>query len=433
MSDQGTEKDPSSAAPAAVASKAGKAGAKGEAAGGGVKLALAAIGLEAELDLWVDDRHVKPETLFGSPRDFVRGVLMHRKGSSYHLPTGAAAYFDTGVIEVATPVIEIAPGCGARAGRSLWESILAVRDGLDDWDARTGHHSRLVGFSTHYNVSFELDREARGARRTVRKLALLLSYILPAPVMLLATNRQSEGVGVRPRGDRIEVTADFTPSPALMIATATLVTGIVRQVMTWPSYELSALANYGLPIFADFEPMPHRSRKGWLAHADCYPANPFTSDLDAEIWPVQRGRREPEGGAERMALRQIAIAVFAYFRRGIRQLSDPFTYRLIESVLSGHSPSLLDLDERPAAYEDVGRLCVWDNLFPESVLPRSRYERVLIRAIRGKKLRMGRHVYRPTGMDGWSAVVFRRESDDSRHVFSFDELLGHLEDWERGG
>jgi hypothetical protein len=34
-------------------------------------------------------------------------------------------------------------------------------------------------------------------------------------------------------------------------------------------------------------------------------------------------------------------------------------------------------------------------------------------------------------MRGWSQVVFRRDSDRSRHVFSIDYLLAHLDDWER--
>src|SRR5215217_3881769 len=92
----------------------------------------------------------RPEALFGSPRDFIRGELMHRQGTSYHLPTGGAVYFDTGVIEVATPVIEIERGAAARTGRSLWESILYIREQLDDWEARTGRDIRLTGFSTHY-------------------------------------------------------------------------------------------------------------------------------------------------------------------------------------------------------------------------------------------------------------------------------------------
>ena len=409
----------------------GAAGAKG-ARGTRAKLALAAIGLEAEFALVVDDREARPEDVFGDPRAFIRGPLLHREGTSYHLPTGGAVYFDTGVIEVMTPVIEIERGCAARAGRSLWEAILFVRRALDDWERRSGRSVRLVGFSTHYNISFELPEVEQSAGRTVRKLARLLSYLLPAPVMLLAANRRSTGVGVRPRGDRIEITVDFTPSPSLMIATATLVTGVVRAVMTWPSYDLGMLDRMGLPVFEAFRPVPHTSRKGWLARADCFPHDPFASDVDEPVWAVRpaffaRRGRTPR----RLSLRQIAHAVYRAFHTPVRRLSDPFSTRLIRSVLTGRAPSLLDLDDRPAAYEDVGRLCTWDDLFPEAQLARSRYERVLIRAISGRRLRLHGDEYTPTGLRGWSEVVFRRERDGTRHAFAIDYLVDHLDAWER--
>src|SRR5688500_17855276 len=90
--------------------------------------ALAAIGLEAEFGLVIDGTPIKVEDLFEDPRDFMGDTLIHRVGTSYHLPTGAAVYFDTGVIEVATPLVEIERGCGTRAGRSLWESIRLVSE-----------------------------------------------------------------------------------------------------------------------------------------------------------------------------------------------------------------------------------------------------------------------------------------------------------------
>ena len=73
---------------------------------------------------------------------------------------------------------------------------------------------------------------------------MLLTHILPMPVMLLAANRRSTGIGVRPRANRIEVTADFTPDAALMIATATFIVGVAREVMTWPSFELDELDSH---------------------------------------------------------------------------------------------------------------------------------------------------------------------------------------------
>src|SRR3954469_18401801 len=133
-------------------------------------VALAAVGLEAEFAIVLDGKPAKPEKVFGSPTRIVRTPMMHRTGRSYHLPTGGAVYFDTGVIELATPVIEIERGCAARAGRSLWESIRFLREELDAWEEREGHEVQLAGFSTHYNVSFELPREERGSTRTVGKL-----------------------------------------------------------------------------------------------------------------------------------------------------------------------------------------------------------------------------------------------------------------------
>lgn len=412
------------------------ASAKGALGAGAARsrLQLAAVGLEAEFSLVVDGAPARPEDVFGNPRAFIREPLVHREGTSYHLPTGGAVYFDTGVIEVATPVIEIERGCAARAGRSLWEGILFIRRELDAWERRTGRHVRLVGFSTHYNISFELPRAEQGRRRTIDKLARLLVHVLPVPVMLLATNRRSTGVGVRPRGDRIEVTVDFTPSPALMIATATIITGIVRRVMSWPTFELDMLDRIGLPVVRDFQPMPHTSRKGWLAREDGYARNPFASGADAPLWLVRDAFYERLQLERRpLTLRQIARYVIWHFRPSIARLSDPFTFRLIHSILAGRAPSLLDLPDRPPAYEDVGRLCFWDNLFPESVLSRSRYERVLIRAISGKKLILHGERFTPTGLRGWSEVVFRRDRDGTRHVYPIDYLLNHLDAWERDG
>src|SRR5947209_2428464 len=229
------------------------------------RIQLAAICMEAEYAVIQDGVQVKPEDLFGSPRKIIREKMMHRRGRSYHLPTGGAVYFDTGVIEVATPVIEIERGCAARAGRSLWEAILFVRQELDAWEQAHDTDVQLAGFSTHYNISFELPPQEQGATRTVEQLAYLLAHILPIPVMLLAANRRSTGIGVRPRGDRIEVTADFTPDATLMIATGTLCVGVIRSVMNWSSYELSELSRYerDIPVIRDFKPAPHSSRQGW--------------------------------------------------------------------------------------------------------------------------------------------------------------------------
>ncbi|HEX6179499.1 MAG TPA: hypothetical protein VF057_14140, partial [Thermoanaerobaculia bacterium] len=243
-----------------------------------VHLDLPVIGMEAEFKVFADEREVTPEAHWKTPSTFIDGALLKRTRKSLQLPTGGAVYFDGGVIEVVTPVIEIAPQCTARVVRSLWEQIEFVRSQLDGWEARTGERIRLEGFSSHFNVSFELPRAERDRNRTVQKLALLLAKTLPIPLIVIAENRKSTGIGVRPRRDRVEVTLDFTPDPGLMAATAALIVGIVREIVSWPSYRPAALESRELPMIEGVEPGRHPMRKGWVLRDYHFPQNPFASD-----------------------------------------------------------------------------------------------------------------------------------------------------------
>src|SRR5690606_5345447 len=157
----------------------------------------------------------------------------------------------------------------------------------------------------------------------------------------------------RPRGDRIEVTADFTPSAALTIAVGTLVTGITRAVMRWPDFGLGAREEHGLPVLEGFRPMPHTSRKGWPARTRRFPAHPVPTPPDESVWRVGPSYFERQGEESRpLALREIARAIGRHFSDPIEAVSDPFTFRLIRRVLHGEAPALLDLEGRPPEYED---------------------------------------------------------------------------------
>ena len=112
------------------------------------------IGLEAEFNLLINGRRQRPEKVFGDPSRLVRRRMIPRTGKSFQLPAGGAIYFDTGVIEVATPIVELEPGCCYRATRLLWEQIRCLRVELDHWGKRHKCQCRLQGFSTHYNLSF---------------------------------------------------------------------------------------------------------------------------------------------------------------------------------------------------------------------------------------------------------------------------------------
>jgi len=315
------------------------------------------MGMESEFNVWLDEVEIDPKKYWQHPSAFIDRPLLPREKSSLQLPTGGAVYFDRGVIEVVTPVIELAPHATARMVRNLWEQIGFVRDKLTKWGHESGHTVRLKAYSSHYNISYEIPRWQQSKKRNEKLLALLLTYILPVPVMVVAANRRSTGIGVRPRGGRIEVTVDFTPDPGLMIATATLVVGIVREVMSWPSYDLSILRKLPIPVVDGVVPGKHTTRKGWLTKDFHYPQSPYTADIDAPIWTTQYG--------DKKSLRCMAGEVAWFFRHSIAKYSDPFSMRLLFAVLSGRAPSMLELIDRPAAYEDVGNLCRWGMVIHE--------------------------------------------------------------------
>src|SRR5213596_1361185 len=277
----------------------------------------AVIGLEAEFNLFVNGRRRRPEKVFGDPSRLVRRRMIPRTGKSFQLPAGGAIYFDTGVIEVATPIVELEPGCCYRATRLLWEQIRYLRVELDHWARRHKCQCRLQGFSAHYNFSFPNARKSKF--RNATKFAYLLAHILPVPVFLLAANRQSSAVGVRPRRTRIEVTADFTPDPALMLATCAFVAGAAETAREWPSYDVEQLESHCIPQLARFSLRKHSSRKGWRVLSRSLAHDPFTRDPDAAQWKLRDGRR--------LSLREIAAETLQPFRKQIRRLSDRETLR----------------------------------------------------------------------------------------------------------
>jgi hypothetical protein len=372
----------------------------------------AVIGLEAEFNLLVNGRRRRPEKVFGDPSRLVRRRMIPRTGKSFQLPAGGAIYFDTGVIEVATPIVELEPGCCYRATRLLWEQIRYLRRELDHWARRHKCQCTLQGFSAHYNFSFPTARKSK--LRNATKLGYLLAHILPVPVILLATNRQSSAVGVRPRGNRIEVTVDFTPDPALMLATCAFIAGAVETVLRWEDFGLRHLEQHGVPRMARFRLRKHSSRRGWRVTTDSLGQNPFTSDVNESLWKLRDGRT--------LSLRAIAAETLRPFRQRIRQISDSSTLEHIAAMFAGDARSLLDFEKRPDAYDDVGHGIDWGRRRMRR-WPRSKYEKVIHRVIAREPMRIGQKRYQVDRMNGWYEVEFREIGSKRRRVFNLDELV----------
>jgi hypothetical protein len=283
---------------------------------------------------------------------------------------------------------------------------------LEHWGKRHKCQCRLQGFSTHYNFSFPKRR--RSKLRNATKLAYLLAHILPAPVILLATNRQSSAVGVRPRRNRIEVTVDFTPDPALMLATCAFIVGVVETVLRWQDFGLRYLERHRIPRMARFRLRKHSSRRGWRVTADSLGQDPFAADVNKPLWKVRDGRI--------LSLRAIAAETLRPFRRRIRQISDSSTLEHVGAVFAGDARSLLDFEKRPDAYDDVGHAIDWGRRRMRR-WRRSKYERVIHRVIAREPMLIGQKRYQVDRMNGWYEVEFREVGTKRRRTFNLDELV----------
>jgi hypothetical protein len=370
------------------------------------------IGLEAEFTLLVNDVKRRPEDVFGTPANLIGQPMIPRTGKSFQLPSGGAIYFDTGVIEVATPIIELGPGCCYRATRLLWEQIRYVRQELDEWSVRNNCRCRLQGFSTHYNFSFPAERASRA--RTSSKLAFLLMHILPIPGLLLAANKKSSAIGLRPRGTRLEVTADFTPDAALMLATCAFIAGLVEGVLHWDHYALEQIAKHNIPRVTPLRIRKHSSRKGWRVVRSSFQHDPFNTDPGAPIWKLRDGRV--------LSMRDIAAETLKPFRDEVRRFSDAATLEHVEAVFAGDARSLLDFPDRPSAYDDAGHGIDWNRRRMRH-WPRSAYEKVIHRVLAHEPIRVGGKRYRVQRMQGWYEMVFREAKTGAQRVFNLDDLV----------
>jgi hypothetical protein len=350
--------------------------------------------------------------VFGDPSRLVRRRMIPRTGKSFQSPAGGAIYFDTGVIEVATPIVELEPGCCYRATRLLWEQIRYLRVELDHWAKRNRCECRLQGFSTHYNFSFPHARKSKS--RNATKLAYLLAHILPVPILLLTSNRQSSAVGVRPRKNRLEVTADFTPDPALMLAACAFIAGVIETVHRWQNFSLRQLNRHGIPRITPLRLRKHSSRRGWRVTADSFACNPFTADFNAPVWKLRDGRK--------LSLRAIAAEILNPFLSPIRRFNDDDTLKHISAVFAGDARSLLDFEKRPETYDDVGRAIDWGRR-QKRRWSRSKYEKIIRRVIAREPMRIGQKRYRVARMNGWYHVDFQEVGKNRRRTFDLDELV----------
>ena len=189
-----------------------------------------------------------------------------------------------------------------------------------------------------------------------------------------------------------------------MTATATLIVGIVRDVMTWPTYELRSSSAEAFRS-SRVRPVPHSSRKGWVASADCYPRNPFMLRRGSrDMWTTRDGAARCRCARSRGARRDCSGTPSARWAIRSRSSSSPRSCadvrRRCSSCTTGPRPT------RTSAGCARGTTC------SRSRSCRARATSACIsHAIARRRVRMEGSWHRPVGVRGWTHVVLRRERD----------------------
>src|SRR5258708_20681891 len=126
--------------------------------------------------------------------------------------------------------------------------------------------------------------------------------------------------------------------------------------MAGPWSHLTQLGAYAIRGLMPFVPGKASWREGWVARFDSFDANPFLSDINDRRWKTSDGRQ--------LSLRDLGAELVRIFRPSIERYADERSMRLIDAVMAGQVPSLLELKDRPPRYDTWGRLCTGANPFP---------------------------------------------------------------------
>jgi hypothetical protein len=142
--------------------------------------------------------------------------------------------------------------------------------------------------------------------------------------------------------------------------------------------------------------------------------NPFASDVNKPLWKLRDGRR--------LSLRAIAAETLRPFQRRISKIADSIALEHIAAVFAGDARSLLDFEQRPDAYDDVGHTIDWGRRQMRR-WRRSKYEKVIHRVIARERMSIGQKRYQVDRMNGWYEVDFREVGTRRRRTFNLDELV----------
>lgn len=230
---------------------------------------------------------------------------------AYRCHWGGALTADGREAEIATPPIRLAPGFAAQ----VVELAAVGQDCLTG--VLPGH--RLVGYSTHVNISVPDRRSLAIARRFATRFA-------PA-MMLLLDRPDSPGLLVRPRPGRLELGGEFQEGERLRAALLLAAGAVAACVSPSPVRRLPPAVAVSLA--------PAVQRFGWYVDRRAFGADLYTLGRDCPLRPIR------DGGATRTAQWQLERC-WSVARRAVRPWATAADLTLVDDLVSGRRPLAFD-------------------------------------------------------------------------------------------
>ena len=274
------------------------------------------VGIEQEFEVWRGDARV-------DFRGLIHGLGLEGRRldpgdeNAYRLSSGLAMTCDEAEAEIASPPIAVKPGFGreiqgwAAFGRRKLEEALPA-----------GY--RLVGYSTHINVSLPGPPDAGFAEVWARRFGPLFATVVERP--------ESLGVYVRPRPERLELCSEFVEGERLG-AGAAFAAGTV-----------AAVAGRGIVHALELALLPCVERFGFRVTRMALHFDLYQTGRRASV-PLASG-----GRALAQSLLQDAVSL------ADRAMGDAFAadFRQLRAIAEGSAPLGIELTGAEAhAFADV--------------------------------------------------------------------------------
>lgn len=357
------------------------------------------IGIENELILCGNG--VDENNKFGALVDDIAKYT----GKPYHtfaehtgfmLWNGTVVYSDGGTAEVTSAASEIQKGCVTECVNSLFSARNMLFEGLDKYNRDNGIAISMGAYSGHYNFSIE--------RGEYDRLFSLIKNSIGMAYMLFVEKKNSRGVMVRDKGDRVEICGEYLPAYEQNIAAMAFMLGTINALRD---------ENVTLPF-----QLKCRKRRSRYAYDDevlwplTYAPSFLKRGRDSMVTAVLRNKK-----TQKMKAQKVLEEYFAFFKEDIQKIA-PLEVNILEDYVKGNRQLIIDKTGTPEHYKPADKSMDVD-MQPKGIA------QYFARAVKDRE--QVRNFTLKTTSRYWDKIEFYLRRDEPIYTYPINVARGMLE------